>query len=1302
MHADEKYFLKIKEARKKFAAMAAAYSLGVFNDNFFKQAAMLLAVGVGKEHFQGLATVVFTLPFLLFAAPAGWMADRFAKRNVILGAKSLELVAMLFGAAGIYFLSWPLVFIMLFIMALQSTIFSPALNGSIPELYPTEFVATANARIRVIVTAAILFGIAVAGYLLDQTTGIFSSLFSAEVYGRFLVAVSVVTVSVLGVIVSFGVARFKAADPHAKFPKRGPVDTVNKLISLRSDPMLFMIIIANMFFWFLASLQVQIINVLGAKQLDLSKSVTSGLIVSQLIGVAIGGMLAVRFSKGKHWYRVLVPSMFCMAVGMALLCCISIFPHVLQVVFSFVLLGFIGIAGGVFLIPIESFIQIRPSSTEKGTVWASANFAAFSGIMLSGPFFVLMTWMRFWPTDVFGVMSVISFCLGIWMLGRLPKKGNLCVNAVNGLVARLAQRVLGLRYEVRINGLDEILDKDTKNILLLPNHPALIEPPLLVTAIYPFLAPRVLADETQINRPFIKWFSKRIGVLPIPDIKKSGVDGRIEVEEALNKIVMSLNRGDNFLLYPSGSVLRSRYEDIGANSAVEVILRKSPGTRVVLVRTKGLWGSKFSWASGKEPLVFPILIKGIWKLVLNGIFFGPRRKVEIELFEPKDLPVNEERGRLNRYMEDFFNAVSTPNTYVPYSIWERGGIRIIPEPEMMEIQGDPVEVSEGIKSIVFEHLKDLTGIPDFTVRDKLVHDIGLDSISRIDLLLWIENEFGVPQYEPDSLRTVGDVLLACSGQTLSKGPVGFKTVSKQWYRNTAGNSRLEISEGSMITDVFLKIAQQRKNQIIICDQLSGEKTYLDIVTAIMLLKPYIESLSGKYIGILLPAGVAAAITYFSTLFAGKIPVMINWTAGQRNIKHTLSLLNIKCIISADMFIKRLESLGTDISVLKSSIMLIEEVIQSVSLVKKVLISIRARVSWKSLYKSTVQKEAVVLFTSGSENLPKAVPLSHDNLLANVRDSAEKISIYENDRLLGMLPPFHSFGLTGDIIMPVCLGVPVVYYPNPTEGGVLSRLVEFYKTTLILGTPTFLSGIVKAASSDQLKSLRLTFTGAEKCTDSIYMALEKKCPWMLVVEGYGITECSPVISINDEKEPLPGTIGRVLSSLEYVVVHADTNKRVGYGNQGILLVRGPSVFSGYINYDGPSPFVFLDGKEWYRTGDLVVESKDGILSFQGRLKRFVKIGGEMISLPAIESVLKKYFSYGIEEGPVLAVEATSDEIHPELILFTTMDIDRAAVNKTIQDAGLSPIHNIRHVKKIESIPVLGTGKTDYRLLKESIR
>lgn len=407
----------IVRARAKFVAMAATFSLGVFNDNFYKQAVLLLAVGAGRPDMQGYALALFTLPFIVFAAPAGWLADRFSKRTVVIGSKGLELIAMLAGAVGICTGNWRLIFTMLGLMGTQAACFSPALNGSIPELYPAGYVPKANATLRIFVTLAILAGMAAAGFALDRTgTGWFDLARS-----RLVVAAVVIAVAVVGLLVSFGVVRRPAAATHAKFPWTGPVDSIRQLLETRADPLLAITIGASVFIWFIGSLQILLINPLGLLQFHLGNAGTSALIVAELTGMAAGGVLGSRLATGPRWYRPVIVAGIIFSLMMMLLAAVPALPAFLQHGTLFLLMAGTGVAGGVFLIPVESFIQVRAAPDRKGAVLAATNFVVFIGILLSG-FLANLLNASWRPTTSFGVAGVLSLLMVFWLSVRFKRE----------------------------------------------------------------------------------------------------------------------------------------------------------------------------------------------------------------------------------------------------------------------------------------------------------------------------------------------------------------------------------------------------------------------------------------------------------------------------------------------------------------------------------------------------------------------------------------------------------------------------------------------------------------------------------------------------------------------------------------------------------------------------------------------------------------------------------------------------------------------------------------------------------------
>ena len=872
---------------------------------------------------------------------------------------------------------------------------------------------------------------------------------------------------------------------------------------------------------------------------------------------------------------------------------------------------------------------------------------------------------------------------------------------INNLLAYMLRAVIWLRYRVKVAGLEEIRSKGDKGILFLPNHPALIEPIVLASFLYRRFRVRALADESQVDRFFIRYLTRRINVLTIPDLGRMGAQSAEQVRRAIDQCVEALKNGDNLILYPAGRIYRRNAEQIGANSAVERIIAALPDVRIVMVRTQGFWGSGFSWATGFRPLVLPVLKKGLKAILLNGIFFTPRRRIDIELVEPDDLPRRADRKAINRYLEAFYNQAVERNTYVPYTIWERGGVQVRPEPQHSSIKDASLQVPAVVRSQVIRKLQDVTGISDITEEMSLVKDLGMDSLTIVEIITWLESEYGYSDIEVDSLGNVEDVFLAASGAAISKGEKTSHKIPKKWFRASPAPCRPENLADMKITSAFLYHARRQPGKVAIADQVSGVLRYRDIVLAIMILKKRFEKLEGRYVGIMLPASSTVTIVYYAVLFAGKIPVMVNWTQGIRNLKQAMNSLSVRYIITARALLSRIEAQGIQLNELKENFILLEELRSRIDRWEKLCTFVKAHFGWSDLDKVSVPDTAAVLFTSGSESIPKAVPLTHKNILTNVSDAYECFTLLGSDSFLGILPPFHSFGLTVSVILPLSLGSRVVFYPNPTHGGALGEIIRAYKITILLGTPTFLNGILRASVSDQLQSLRLVVSGAEKCPQRVYDLLAEACPRTKVLEGYGVTECSPIISVNHESNPHHGTIGIVMPSLEYLIVDPESGKRLPAGHEGMLLVRGESVFNSYLNYNGPSPFVECEGKKWYRTGDLVSEDAQGVLTFCGRLKRFIKLGGEMISLPAIESVLERNFTETENDGPILAVVATPDEDKPYIVLFCTQKITRESVNTIIRKSGLSGLHNVRQVKHVDSLPLLGTGKVDYTTLTDKL-
>jgi len=370
------------QQRKRLLMMGSTYALGTFNDNFFKQAACLLALSLGFKEIQGEAGIIFALPFVLFSAWAGWLADRLPKSSIVVWAKGLEVLAMCFGAYGLIAMNWHFILAMVGTMGLQSTLFSPALNGSIPETVKSQAVPKVNGIMKLATTLTILMGLALAGLCLNQTWG--QHWLPEDIsFGRVLVAGMALLAALLGFIAAFFISPSKRLGTHTKFPLAGPLDSLRDCWLLRNEPSLGLVLMAEAYFYFVASLAVFLINDLGETQLHFSFTKTSLIPVALMLGLCAGSVLAGRGSP-LSWQKTMLPAGAGMGIGMLLAGFAPQFSGDMQFAWLAIIFMFTGFAGGLYLIPLTSFIQVRPFAEEKGRVLGISGFASFTGIIISG------------------------------------------------------------------------------------------------------------------------------------------------------------------------------------------------------------------------------------------------------------------------------------------------------------------------------------------------------------------------------------------------------------------------------------------------------------------------------------------------------------------------------------------------------------------------------------------------------------------------------------------------------------------------------------------------------------------------------------------------------------------------------------------------------------------------------------------------------------------------------------------------------------------------------------------------------
>lgn len=442
---------------------------------------------------------------------------------------------------------------------------------------------------------------------------------------------------------------------------------------------------------------------------------------------------------------------------------------------------------------------------------------------------------------------------------------------------------------------------------------------------------------------------------------------------------------------------------------------------------------------------------------------------------------------------------------------------------------------------------------------------------------------------------------------------------------------------------------------------------------------------GEAVGVMLPTGAAAVIAFFALSAYGRVPAMLNFTSGATGLASALKTAKVKRVITAHRFVDlgKLESLVAELGK-SAELVYLEDVREELTLIDKLYAAVGSFLPAIVTARALHDAPAVILFTSGTEGEPKGVALSHSNLLSNVEQVRAHIALSTEDILFNPLPTFHCFGLTVGALMPLYLGIKAVFHPTPLQPREIVKRIRESGATILLSTDTFISQYARAGEQGDLNSLRLAVCGAERLRDETRALLRKKYAIELL-EGYGVTEASPVVAANQLGANRPGTVGRLMSKMEYRLDPVD-----GIPNAGRLFVRGPNVMLGYIKPDRPGVVVPPEGG-WHDTGDVVSVDKEGFIAIKGRLKRFAKIGGEIVSLAVVESCASALWP----EFSHAAVAIPDGRKGEQIALVTTNpDATRVELVGWAHNHGVPEIAVPRRILHVDDIPVLGTGKTDY--------
>ena len=500
----------------------------------------------------------------------------------------------------------------------------------------------------------------------------------------------------------------------------------------------------------------------------------------------------------------------------------------------------------------------------------------------------------------------------------------------------------------------------------------------------------------------------------------------------------------------------------------------------------------------------------------------------------------------------------------------------------------------------------------------------------------------------------------------------------------------------LLHHLFIENAKKNPKGIAIFEQHTGkEVSYGKLLLAALIFKDVFARYSGKFIGIMIPPSAGCVIALLGTIFSGKTPVLINYSTGAiENSKYAQKKCGFQTIITSKKLLERLS-----LKPIKGMVFM-EDLASNINIFQKLKAKVLSRMPLEYLKrivgKGDGNKNLCVLFTSGSEKDPKAVQLTHKNIMHNVTHVKELLALDEKEIFIANLPYFHVFGLTVNLWLPLIIGAKIVTVVSPLDYRLIVNTVKKYKITILVSTPTFLYGYLQKAQPGDFASLRYLISGADKLPNQIrdeYLKLHGH----EILEGYGTTETSPVISLNTPNFNKRGSVGKPLPGVQIKITDLETGTEMPRGEEGKILVKGDLVMKGYFNDIEHTSYRIRDG--WYDTGDMGIHDEEGYLHHRGRLRRFVKIGGEMLSLVKIEEAINEL----LPGETICCVVDIPDPIKGSEIVavVTTKEINQKEMKKKLAKS-LPAIAIPKTFKVMDELPMAPSGKVNFRAVEDICR
>jgi acyl-[acyl-carrier-protein]-phospholipid O-acyltransferase / long-chain-fatty-acid--[acyl-carrier-protein] ligase len=1243
--------------------------LTAVNDNVSRW----LVIGLGKQFWTdpadhaavlALGTVFFVLPYLMFQVPAGWLADRFSKRQVIVGCKVAEIVIMGLAILAVWIQSFEFLLAVVFLMGTQSALFAPAKIGTIPELLDEKTISSGNGLFNLATLTATVIGMSIGGWLSDFTAPRGES-------HLWVAAVIMIGNAIVGTLLSFFIRKMPASSPGLRFPRNVPLAMIRDFRALFANRRLFRVALGVVFFWSFAAIAQINIDAFSDESGSALDAERNPLLISLVLGVGLGSVAAGFASRGRIELG-LVPWA---AIGMMLFALMLAFApqHFMfgfsprwQLAVACLILGLLGASGGFFDVPLSSYLQDRSPAVSRGSILAACNFMLFGGVMVTtGALFPLLRTATWEPSTARLPTQYQVASLD----GPLQETVRTALTAYEKFpeadrnVERIAELVNAVPAEARHAALAEMIFLDIQ----LKNGPT--QKTKVDLAVYDDLRDKINdpqdGDSKLETKRLIKSAVRQASKQPL--LSSRGVFlamAVLTVPVILYSAVMLARQMATVMFF---WLLRIVYR-VKING-VENIPEKGPA---VLIANHSSWLDAALLMLSSHHHVHMIAWAGNfnhwfmrWFGKLAGVILisgGPKAIIK-SLREARQ--ILDDGGVIGIFPEGGLSRNCQVKSFKP------GLLKIIDGSDYPVI---PIYIDE-VWGTIFSY----SDGPAFKKLPKHFRK-------------GISVHIGKPIQKPDNLFVLRQEVMNLGAKEVNQPASTFISPAQMFIR--ACRKRL-----------FSLKAGDSTGQT-----MSGGSLLMRSLILRRLLRRHVLNDHEQNVGVLIPPSVGGVVVNMALALDRRTSVNLNYSVSQEIMDHCVREAELQHVLTTE---KVLEKLSFDLGNTKT---LLDELRSKVTLADKIICALQAYLlpaailsRWLGLHKNKADDLITLIFTSGSTGKPKGVMLTQRNVATNVRAIDQMISLNKNDVITGVLPFFHSFGYTISLWGAMGLNIVGTYHFSPLDARQVGKLVEQYKGTLLLATPTFLRNYLKRCTPEEFKSLEIVVVGAEKMPIELAAEFEKKFG-VRPVEGYGTTELSPLVSVNipgsrrrdefqiDCKE---GTVGRPIPNVVARVTDLDTGETLGVDQPGMLWIKGPNVMKGYLNHPEKTAEIVVDG--WYNTGDVAIIDSDGFIKLTGRMSRFSKIGGEMVPHVAIEDELMRILGGEGEGLQNVAVTSVPDSRKGERLIVFYSDI-----NKTVDElrSGLSNagfpnlfIPSPDSFIQVETIPILGTGKLDLKGLKD---